>query len=117
MKLIKALVLCLLLTTCFRSYAHENSPCCNRVIDLDRKFYVDVDQINFNNNRIYISVGDLTYETPAIFSDKNGYYIEQVAKSGDCAWYEWQCTRRDCKSCNLRGIDYECRSCKKPISQ
>ena len=119
MKFIKALVLCLLLTTCFTSYADENSPCGTTIIDLAQKFYVDADQITFDNNKIHITVEGITYETPALFSDKNGCYIEQVevAKKRDCAWYEWQCTRQDCKFCNLMGIEHECRACKKPISQ
>ena len=85
------------------------------LIDLLRKFYVKVEQIAFSDNKIYIDVEDLTYVTPAIFSDENGYYIEKIAKSGNCSWYEWECSK--CRACNLRGIDWECRACGRPISQ
>jgi hypothetical protein len=92
-----------------------NDTCSNQVIDLPQKFYVKLDHINFRDNKIYIDVDNFIYATPAIFSDEEGYYIEKIATSGDCSWYEWQCTK--CGACNLRGVDWECRSCKRPISQ
>ena len=131
MKLIKTLCLFLFLTTCFTTYAgqpeyllpedieceeYESSPCCIQVVDLTKKFYITEDQIKLEGNKIYIDVEGLIYQTPAVFADENGYYIEQVAKSGNCAWYEWKCEK--CGYCNLRGVDYECRvpSCQYPIS-
>jgi hypothetical protein len=89
--------------------AHES------IIDLTKKFYVKAEQINFSENKIYIDVEGIIYETPAIYSDEDGYFIDKIAKSGDCSWYEWECSK--CRFCNLRGVDYECRNCKRPISQ
>lgn len=87
------------------------------IIDLGKKFYVNVEQVDFANQKIYIGTEGIVYETPALFSDENGYYILQIAQSGHCAWYEWECSNSKCKACNLRGIDYKCRSCGRPISR
>ncbi len=131
MKLIKSLCLFLFLTVCVTSHAeqvdylledefdyeeYESSPCDTQIVDLTKKFYITEDQIKLSGNKIYIDVEGIIYETPAVFTDENGYYIEQVAKSGKCAWYEWECER--CGYCNLRGVDYECRvpTCQYPIS-
>lgn len=111
-KWIALLVLC-----CFWAvslHASLNPNCNGKIIDLEQKFYVTAEQIQFSENKIYIILKDITYVTPAILSDEDGYYIEQIAKSGNCAWYEWKCTR--CGFCNMRGLDYECRSCGYPIS-
>lgn len=94
--------------------------CNSNEIDLARNFYVQMEQIILSSNRIYINIDHLIYETPAIFSDENGYYVNKItidnqAKSGDCSWMEWECSK--CKFCNLRGIDWVCRSCGRPISQ
>src|ERR1700722_8665546 len=83
-------------------------------IDLEQKVYIQTDQIYFDNNRIYISIDDFTYETTALSSDDNGYYIDTIAKKDKCSWYHWQCT--NCKTCNLRGFNWECKKCKKPVS-
>ena len=94
--------------------ASLNRKCNGKVIELMQKFYVQQDQIHFNNNKIYINIEDFTYATPALLSDENGYYIDQVVGSGSCAWYEWQCTR--CLTCNLRGLNLACKSCNKSMS-
>jgi hypothetical protein len=90
---------------------------CKGLIELDEKFYVQLNQIRFSENKIYIQIEDITYETPAIHADDEGYFIEKVASSGNCAWYEWECPRDNCHFCNLRGLDYKCRVCNHPISQ
>lgn len=95
-------------------YASLDTKCPCEITDLVQKFYVTADQIQLKDNKIYILIDNVTYETPAIFSDKDGYYIEQVAKSGGCAWYQWECSR--CRWCNMRGVDWECRACQFPIS-
>jgi hypothetical protein len=102
---------------CFVNVAslHACKTCNGEMIDLAQKFYVKLHQVNFSNDKIYIHVEDFVYETPAIFSDVNGYYIEKVANTNDCAWYEWQCRWSDCGACNLKGVDFKCRGCKRPM--
>ncbi len=78
------------------------------------KVYVGADQIQYFDNKIYVLIEKEILETPALFSDERGYYVILAAKSGNCAWYEWKCTR--CGYCNLRGIDWECKSCQYPVS-
>ncbi|MBS0653582.1 MAG: hypothetical protein JSR39_08700 [Verrucomicrobia bacterium] len=85
------------------------------VINLEKKIYVEKDQIKLDSEKIYVELGGLIYETPVLHSDADGYYIDQVAKSGSCSWFEWECSR--CGFCNLRGIDWECGSCGRSISQ
>ena len=78
------------------------------------KVYVGADQIQCLDNKIYVLIENDILETPALFSDEGGYYVILAAKSGNCSWYEWKCTR--CGYCNLRGIDWECKACQYPIS-
>lgn len=85
-----------------------------QIVDLEQKVYVQTDQIYFDSNRIYINIDDFTYETPALSSDDSGYYIDTISKKDKCSWYHWQCT--NCKTCNLRGVNWECKKCKKPVS-
>lgn len=85
------------------------------LIQLEKKIYVGKDQIKLDLEKIYVELGGYIYETPGLYFDENGYYIDQVAKSGSCSWYEWQCS--SCRFCNLRGVDWECGSCGRPISQ
>ena len=92
----------------------KNNP---STIPLSKKFYLNADQIHLIDNKICIQIEGYVYETPAIRSDEIGYYIDTVAQSGYCAWYEWQCRDSKCQFCNLRGIDWECRKCHRPISE
>lgn len=87
------------------------------VVELGRKYYVTLEHVNFVDDAIYIEVEGITYKTPAINTDENGYYIDRVSKSGNCRWYEWQCRNKKCKACNYRGIDRECRKCQWSISE
>jgi hypothetical protein len=77
MKYIFSLLLWLFTTFCPASYAHEHdmTPAEEnvRIIDLAKKFYVEIDQIHFRDKKIYISADDIIYETPAVFSNENGY--------------------------------------------
>jgi hypothetical protein len=109
-KWLAAVVVCFMIPFCVQADINDDE-----IINLDQKLYVKMDQIDFCDNKIYVNVDNFIYESPAIFSDQKGYYIEKIAKSGICSWYEWQCIR--CYFCNLRGVDWECRSCKKPISE
>src|ERR1700735_490457 len=86
------------------------------VIELKDKFYIKTDQISLLDNKIFIQVDDLIYETPALYSDQNGFFIDKIASSGDCAWYQWECRKVNCRTCNQRGIDYKCRKCGFPMS-
>jgi len=113
MKWIAVILVCL--GSVFSLQANANENCAHEGIDLNRKIYLNVDQINFDNNKIYVSIDNFTYETPSIFSDESGYYIEKIAKSGNCPWYEWQCSH--CNTCNLRGVDWECHKCKRPVAK
>ncbi len=113
-------VLLVLITTLFcliqniSAQACPQQNCNDGLAMLAEKFYINVEQIDFVDQKIYVNANGFVYETPAIHTDPNGYYIDQVAKSGDCSWHEWQCK---CGFCNLRGLDWECRSCNKSISQ
>jgi len=117
--MLKNLVLWLLLTAlCVINniaISHEGSN--EGVIELADKIYIEAAQVNFADNKIYIQIKDNIFETPAIHSDENGYYIDQIAGSGRCAWYEWECHDKKCLYCNLRGIDWKCRACHRPISE
>lgn len=122
MKFAKFVSFFLLVIFCCSSYSYacSNGGCEGGVIKLARKLYIARDQIDFSKNKIFVLLDKFVYETPGVFSDINGYYVDQIligdwAKSGDCSWYEWQCSR--CGFCNLRGVDWECRSCNFPISQ
>jgi hypothetical protein len=88
--------------------------CRKESVRLTQKIYLSADQIRFANGAIYFTFDNYTYETPAIFSDEKGYYIEEIAKSGNCSWKEWQC--EVCGFCNLRLVDWECRRCGFSIS-
>ncbi len=89
-------------------------PCENMVV-LDKKVYLETNQIELRNHKIYVNLGGYVYEAPALYSDADGFYIDQIARSGSCSWYQWECSR--CGFCNIRGIDWECISCGKAISQ
>ena len=112
--MLKKILFSLLISNiCFASSALELETCCG---ETSPKLYLTADQIHLADQKIYISVDGITYEVPGLFSDENGYYIEKVAGSGDCAWYEWQCRNKKCKACNIRGIDWTCKWCGWPIS-
>lgn len=85
-------------------------------IPLSKKLYLNGDQIRFIDNKICIEVEGYVYETPAIHADEIGYYIDKVAQSGHCAWYEWECKWENCLYCNLRGIDVRCGACGRDMS-
>jgi hypothetical protein len=81
-------------------------------IELPQKFYVQMDQIEISENKIYIHIDGIVYSTPALFSDENGIFVDSL-KRGRCAWYEWECPRRTCQACNLR-IYPRCPHCNWP---
>lgn len=108
---IALLILCLINIATYASCQLDENT---EIIKLHEKFYVKIDQINFEKNKIHIQLESIVYETPAIHSDKDGYFIDKIASSGNCSWYEWQCAK--CHFCNLRGIDYRCRECRFPMS-
>lgn len=71
------------------SYACSHGICGDGVIKLARKLYIATDQIDFSENKIFIKLDQLIYETPSVLSDINGYYVDQIsmgdwAKSGNC---------------------------------
>lgn len=87
----------------------------DRTVDLGKKFYVQNSQIDCVADKIYINANGYIYEVPMLHVDEQGIYITRIkAKSGNCHWYEWQCT--GCNYCNFRGVDWVCRSCGKSIS-
>jgi len=99
----RAIVLFLLL--CCSAYAETTDENCQEMqILLERNVYVKLEQILFENNKIFVSINDVIYQTPAIYTDENGYYIQKLFER-ECSWYEWKCPR--CYQCNWK-IDLVC---------
>jgi hypothetical protein len=115
--MLKNLGLWLVLTAlCIINIAVSHEMNHEGMIELADKIYIESDQINFADKKIYIQIKDSIFETSAIHSDEKGYYIDQVAKSGNCAWYEWECREETCLTCNLRGT-LKCGRCGRGISE
>ncbi len=78
-----------------RTSEAENShtiPCSKR--------YIPIDKIAFVKNAILIEIEGMIIETPAIYSDDFGLYIQQVKISGNrCSTFEWECLK--CGYCNF----------------
>ncbi len=71
----------------------ENKDChCKKaaIEDSDTVFcgkrYLPMEKIAFIDNSILVEIEDQIFETPAIYNDENGYYIQDVkiAGRGDC---------------------------------
>lgn len=89
----------------------ENRESCQKSIEFLENYYIESEQVVFTDKKIYVSIDDEKYETPALFSDENGYYIQKIRGkcTGVCTWYEWECG--NCHFCNLYEI--ECGNCKR----
>lgn len=112
--MLKMAVMFLSLFVSVNHLAISNESNAESIAQLPEKFYITADQIQLSDGKIYVRVGEFVYEVPAIYSDEKGYYFDRVAKSGHCSWYEWEC--QGCYFCNLRGLDWKCRACGRPIS-
>ncbi len=99
------------------SYASSSEKCSAEIVSTLEKMYVNIDQVECSDNKIYVTTDDFVILTPALYWDDKGYYIFLAAESGNCAWYEWQCRNPTCRFCNLRGVDWKCRACTWSISQ
>jgi hypothetical protein len=99
----------------FSAMSYVEACACQNEQELPQKCYLDLEQIEFANMKIYVHVNGAICETSAIFVDAAGYYIQLKAGSGHCEWYEWEC--KNCKTCNLRGVDWECKKCGRGISE
>ncbi len=82
------------------------------VVELEEKIYLNGDQILISDNKIAINIDEVTYETPAVFTDERGYYIEKIGKKRECSWYEWKCT--GCSKCNAK-TNWKCKKCGTPV--
>lgn len=90
--------------------AENTEPCNTQIIELPENYYIQSEQIIFADKKIYININDEKYETPALFSDEDGYFIQTIRGkcTGKCGLFEWECGR--CGFCNLYEI--ECGNCK-----
>ena len=62
------------------------------------KFYFNIEDINFDANKIYINVPGGTVRTSAIHSDNHGLYIQDFRRQGECDKGKWFCNF--CGYCN-----------------
>jgi len=102
----------MILFLCGTTYSIAEEPCntCKQNdIELSNNYYLNSDQITFADQKIYVTIHDELYETPALFSDENGLYIQRIRSkcTGRCSWYEWECS---CGFCNLYEI--QCGNCR-----
>ena len=94
----------LFLLLCCSVYAETTKNCEEIQISLESKMYITVDQILFENGKIFVAMDNGIYQTPAIHADENGYYVQKLIER-DCSWYEWKCPK--CHQCNWK-IDLVC---------
>ena len=59
--------------------------------------YVKIDQIDFIENTIYVTVHGKILKTSAIHSDTQGFYFKDF-KQGSCDDGYWECS--NCRHCN-----------------
>lgn len=101
MKYIQAIVLFLVAIFYFTSHLNATEQAVsneNHVFSCP-KTYVEADKIAFAEGAILVNVEEQIIETPAIFSDKNGFYILQVkVDTRHCMWPNWECD--GCGYCN-----------------
>jgi hypothetical protein len=100
----------IILVCCANIFAQAETPCNENIIQLPENYYILSEYIIFADNKIYVNIHDEKYETTALFSDENGYFIQTIRGKclGLCKWYEWECGR--CGFCNL--YELECGNCK-----
>jgi hypothetical protein len=85
-------------------------PDCNSHGIYMQNIYIQSNQIAFHDNQIYIQLDGDIFVVPAIYSDQNGFYIQNIKQPrGRCEPYEWKCSI--CGTCN-DFADYYCRQCK-----
>lgn len=93
----------------------ERVPSDNVDVAYCGKRYIPMEKITLVDNLILVEIEEGIFETPAIYSDANGFYIENVkiADQGKCGYLQWQCQR--CSQCN--SLFYSCCSnCNRHIS-
>lgn len=77
------------------------------------KLYIPREKIALVDDLILVEIEDLIFETPAIFTDENGFYVTEVKDDG-CGRLRWRC--KNCDECNSLFFS-RCSKCKKPISR
>ena len=95
----------------------RGSDRCNSHIDVVYcgKKYIPMEKIVLIDHSILIEFEGEIFETPALYSDSHGFYIENVkiADQGNCGHLQWQCNR--CSQCN--SLFYSCcAKCNRHIS-
>jgi hypothetical protein len=85
-RLLIALMAMVCLVNSAISYASSSENCSEEIVSTLEKMYVDIDQVECSDNKIYVTVDDFVILTPALYCDDKGYYIFLAAKSGNCAW-------------------------------
>lgn len=86
------------------------------------KIYINQQDLEIENGKIWVKVNGKSYNTPAVFSDQKGIFIPLtfIADNGEekkakkpCRPPSWECKK--CHNCNEYWA-YWCSSCATPIS-
>jgi hypothetical protein len=88
--------------------SHCNPDTAEDELFVDRKIYLNVDQIAFHDSKIFVQINDDVFPVSAVFSDLQGYYIN--ARGVRCKSWEWKCPKSGCGRCNPLEY-YTCLSC------
>lgn len=75
------------------------------------KTYIQCEQIDFLEDRIFVKIENSTICTSGIHTDELGYYFKDYRKEKNCEHGEWQCI--GCKMCNP-SWNTLCRKCSRP---
>lgn len=76
------------------------------IIDCGKR-YIPMEKIALVANAILVEFEGETFQTPALYNDADGFYIENIiADRGKCGHVQWECA--NCHHCN--SLFYSCCS-------
>jgi len=112
----QTLMVCFLVFSLFfgLAYTNEGAPCnnCHKENEFIpcSKTYVDLSQIDFYEQGIYVKMGEFIIQTEAIHADEKGFYFQNA--KNDCGPMQKRCKNPICPAC-VFPWDSKCYSCGK----